>query len=211
MFKSAVKYLFALLLLGPVFMACEPCDECGPQDAYPYFNLSILNRTSLDTLNQYRTRINTDLQQINTALNNPSNAPVADSLNNIKAVKTDSLNLINGLISITNSRLISIESINGQTNLFKNRNDGDSLTKFRIPINTADTITFYEIKVEYADLLYQLSISYEITDSVINDKITSAIKKLRVQDHSFDSLRPPFGCSPAFECISNRLEIYVEI
>lgn len=211
MFHSAIKYIISLFLLATVFWACEPCDECGPQDAYPYFNLSILNKTSLDTLNQYRTRINTDLQQINTALNDPTNAAVADSLNTIKAVKTDSLNLINGLIAITNSRLISIESVNGQIDLFKNKNDGDSLTKFKIPINTADTITFYEIKIEFADLPNQLSISYEIIDSVINDKITSAIKGLKVMDHSFDSLRPPFGCTPTSKCISNQLEIYVEI
>ena len=53
-----------------------------------------------------------------------------DSLNNLKAVKTDSLALINALIATTNNRSISIQSINGEDSLFENRNGGDSLTRF---------------------------------------------------------------------------------
>jgi anion-transporting ArsA/GET3 family ATPase len=211
MIKTAFKYIVIIFTSLSIFWACEPCEDCGPDDAYPYFNLSILNKTSLDTLNQYRSRLNNEIKAVDTELKKPENSPVADSLNNLKAVKSDSLALINALIKITNEKTISIESINGKTNLFENRNGGDSLSKFRIPINTLETNSEYIFKIEFADSLRLMKIEYQLYDTTINSKITKSVRDLQVIEHQFDSLRGPFGCRPLSECISNELEIYVEI
>jgi anion-transporting ArsA/GET3 family ATPase len=209
--KTALQYIVLIFIGIPVFWACEPCDDCGPENAYPYFNLSILNKTSLDTLNQYRSRLNNEIKAVDAELDKPENAPVADSLNNLKAVKSDSLALINALIKTTKEKTISIESINGETNLFENRNGGDSLSKFRIPINTLETASEYFFKIEFTDTIRLMKIEYQLNDTTINSKITKSVKDLRVIEHQFDSLRGPFGCRPLSECISNELEIYVEI
>lgn len=209
--KTALKYIGIIVIGIPIFWACEPCDDCGPENAYPYFNLSILNKTSLDTLNQYRSRLNNEIKAVDTELDKPENAPVADSLNNLKAVKSDSLALINALINTTNSKTISIESINGETNLFENQNGGDSLSKFRIPINTLTTTSEYFFKIEFTDTIRLMKIEYQLNDTTINSKITKSVKDLKVIEHQFDSLRGPFGCRPLSDCISNELEIYVEI
>lgn len=211
MMKTALKYIGIIVIGIPIFWACEPCDDCGPENAYPYFNLSILNKTSLDTLNQYRSRLNNEIKAVDTELDKPENAPVADSLNNLKAVKSDSLALINALINTTNSKTISIESINGETNLFENQNGGDSLSKFRIPINTLTTTSEYFFKIEFTDTIRLMKIEYQLNDTTINSKITKSVKDLKVIEHQFDSLRGPFGCRPLSDCISNELEIYVEI
>lgn len=211
MMKTAFQHIVIILIGIPIFWACEPCDDCGPENAYPYFNLSILNKTSLDTLNQYRSRLNNEIKAVDAELDKPENAPVADSLNNLKAVKSDSLALINALIKTTKEKTISIESINGETNLFENRNGGDSLSKFRIPINTLETASEYFFKIEFTDTIRLMKIEYQLNDTTINSKITKSVKDLRVIEHQFDSLRGPFGCRPLSECISNELEIYVEI
>ncbi|MGJ3234639.1 hypothetical protein [Marivirga sp.] len=211
MMKTAFQYIIIILIGIPIFWACEPCDDCGPENAYPYFNLSILNKTSLDTLNQYRSRLNNEIKAVDAELDKPENAPVADSLNNLKEVKSDSLALINALIKTTKEKTISIESINGETNLFENRNGGDSLSKFRIPINTLETASEYFFKIEFTDTIRLMKIEYQLNDTTINSKITKSVKDLRVIEHQFDSLRGPFGCRPLSECISNELEIYVEI
>lgn len=212
MIKSAIKYITVIILGLGIFWACEPCDDCGPDNAYPYFNLSILNQTSLDTLEkQYKNRLTDELELVDEALDDPENAPVVDSLNNLRAIKADSLALINALIKTTNDKLISIASINGKTNLFENRNGGDSLKKFRIPINTNQNESDYVFQIEFADTTHYLKIRYELNDTTINNKITKSAKQLEVIEHQFDSLRGPFGCKPISECISNELEIYVEI
>jgi hypothetical protein len=211
MLKTAYKYILIIIIGLSTFWSCEPCDDCGPDNAYPYFNLSILNKTSLDTLSQYRNRFNDEIAAIDEALSNPDNAPFADSLNNLRKVKSDSLALTNALISTVNEKVISIESINERTNLFENRNGGDSLSRFRIPINTLETSSEYIFKIEFADSLRYMKIEYQLNDTIINDKITKSVKDLRVIEHQFDSLRGPFGCRPLSDCISNELEIYVEI
>lgn len=211
MIQTAIKYIIAITLGLVIFAACEPCDDCGPENAYPFFNLSILNKTSLDTLNQYKTRIASEITEVNNALDNPDNAPVVDSLNNLRDIKSDSLALINALIKTTNEKTISIASINGKTNLFENRNGGDSLKRFKIPINTNQTESDYVFQIEFADTTHYLKIRYELNDTTINNKITKAAKQLEVIEHQFDSLRGPYGCRPISECISNELEIYVEI
>ncbi len=212
MIKNSLKYFIILALGIALFWACEPCDDCGPDNAYPYFNLSILNQTSLDTLEKpYKERLTDEIEQVDEALDDPENAPVVDSLNNLRKIKADSLALINALIKTTNDKLISIASINGKTNLFENKNGGDSLKKFRIPINTNQTISEYVFQIEYAKTTHQLKIRYELNDTVINNKITKSVKQLEVIEHQFDSLRGPYGCRPISTCISNELEIYVEI
>ncbi|HET8859745.1 hypothetical protein [Marivirga sp.] len=211
MINNTIKYLSIILLGVTLFGACEPCNDCGPNNAYPYFNLRILNETSLDTLTAYQERITNEIDAVDEELDNPENAPVADSLNNLKAIKSDSLALINALIRTTNEGSISIESINGETNLFQNRNGGDSLTRFRIPINTNQGESNYMFKIESADSIRYLKIQYQLIDTTINDKITKSAKNLTVIEHQFESLRGPFGCNPIQNCISNELEIYVEI
>jgi hypothetical protein len=212
MIQSAIKYFIVITFGLVIFWACEPCDDCGPDNAYPYFNLSILNQTSLDTLKEhYKKRLTDELEAIDNELDDPGNAPVVDSLNNLREIKSDSLALINALIKTTNEKTISIESINGKTDLFENRNGGDSLSRFRIPINTLQTESEYIFKIEFADSLRFMKIEYQLFDTTINDKITKSVKNLRVIEHQFDSLRGPFGCRPVSECISNELEIYVEI
>lgn len=212
MIQSAIKYIAVIILGLGLFWACEPCDDCGPDNAYPYFNLSILNETSLDTLKeQYKKRLNKEIKAVDNELDDPENAPVVDSLNNLRKIKADSLALINALIKTTNDKLISIAFINGKTNLFENRNGGDSLRKFKIPINTNQNESDYVFQIEFADTTHYLKISYELNDTTLNNKITKSAKQLKVIEHGFDSLRGPFGCKPISECISNELEIYVEI
>lgn len=211
MIKTAIKYISVIILGLSLFWACEPCDDCGPDNAYPYFNLSILNETSLDTLKEYKTTLNKEIKAIDNELDDPENAPVVDSLNNLRAIKADSLALINALIKTTTDKLISIASINGKSNLFENRNGGDSLKKFKIPINTNQTESEYVFQIEFADTTHYLKIRYELNDTVINNKITKSVKQLEVIEHQFDSLSGPYGCRPISECISNELEIYVEI
>ncbi|MGM0581118.1 MAG: hypothetical protein ACQETL_10590 [Bacteroidota bacterium] len=211
MIQSAIKYISVIILGLGLFWACEPCDDCGPDNAYPYFNLSILNKTSLDTLKQYKTRLNNEIKAVDNELDNPENAPVVDSLNNLREIKADSLALINAIIKTTNEKLISIESINGKTNLFENSNGGDSLKTFKIPINTNESESDYVFQIEFADTTQYLKIRYKLNDTTINNKITKSAKQLEVIEHQFDSLRGPYGCRPISECISNELEIYVEI
>ncbi|ADR22877.1 hypothetical protein MATR_32740 [Marivirga tractuosa] len=211
MIKTAIKSFTAIILGLGLFWACEPCGDCGPENAYPYFNLIILNQTSLDTLGEYKERLSDEIKDVDDELDDPGNAPVVDSLNNLRAIKADSLALINALITTTKEKTISIASINGESNLFENRNGGDSLKKFRIPINTKQTESDYVFQIEFADTTHQLKISYELNDTVINNKITKSVKQLEVIEHQFDSLRGPYGCAPISECISNELEIYVEI
>ncbi len=211
MIQRAIKYSIAITLGLVIFWACEPCDDCGPENSYPYFNLTILNETSLDTLTQYKKRLTTEVATVDAALDDPENAPVVDSLNNLREIKADSLALINALIKTTNEKTISIASINGETNLFENRNGGDSLKRFRIPINTNQTESDYVFQIEFADTTHHLKIRYQLNDTTINNKITKAAKQLEVIEHQFDSLRGPYGCRPISQCISNELEIYVEI
>jgi len=211
MIKRAIKLLSAITIGLIIFWGCEPCDDCGPDNSYPYFNLSILNKTSLDTLQQYQTRLTKELKNVDEALDNPDNISIVDSLNNLKTIKSDSLASINALIKTTNQKKISIESINGETELFKNNLGGDSLSKFKIPISTLERESEYNFKIEFADTTHYLKIQYQLMDTIINSKITKSAKNLQVLDHQFDSLRGPFGCRPLSECISNELEIYVEI
>lgn len=211
MIKSTIKYITAITLGLVILWACEPCDDCGPENSYPYFNLSILNKTSLDTLKQYKGRITNEIKAVDVALDNPENAPVVDSLNNLRTIKTDSLAVVNAIIQTVNNKLISIESINGETNLFENSNGGDSLRNFKIPINTYQNESEYVFHIESTDTTYYLKIRYELNDTSINNKITKSAKQLQVIEHQFDSLRGPFGCRPKARCISNELDIYVEI
>lgn len=211
MIKTIFKYLLVLMLGLPLFWSCEPCDDCGPDDAYPYFNLTILNRTSLDTLNQSQVRLTAEISVIDSALDNPENIPVVDSLNTLRAVKTDSLSFINALIRTTNDGTISIASINGESNLFENRQGGDSLSRFRIPLNTLQNESEYTFEIEFLNGTRDLKVEYQLFDTTINEKITKSAKNLSVIEHQFDSLRGPFGCQPRLECSSNELEIYVEI
>ncbi|SMG47362.1 hypothetical protein SAMN05661096_03378 [Marivirga sericea] len=211
MIKTASLYIGIFVASLAFLWACEPCDDCGPDNAYPYFNLSILNKTSLDTLTQYKARLNNEIEVVDAALADPENAPVVDSLNNLRNTKTDSLAIINGLITITNSGTISIESINGTTNLFENKNGGDSLSSFKIPLKTTESQSEYVFQIEFSDFQYSLKIEYELSDTIINSKITKSAKELNVIEHQFDSLAGPYGCNPVSKCISNELEIYVEI
>jgi hypothetical protein len=211
MIKTASIYILVLVTSLLLFWACEPCDDCGPDNAYPYFNLSILNKTSLDTLTQDKTRLNTEIAAVDAALDNPENAPVVDSLNNLRKTKSDSLALIDGLIKITNKRTISIESINGETNLFENKNGGDSLSRFKIPLNTRQPESEYVFQIEFSNSPHSLKIEYQLSDTIINSKITKSAKNLSVIEHQFDSLAGPYGCKPLSKCTSNELEIYVEI
>jgi len=211
MIQTAFKYITVISLGLALFWACEPCDDCGPENAYPYFNLSIFNKTSLDTLTQYKTRLNNEIEVIDGVLDDPDNAPIVDSLNNLRTIKADSLALIQALIKTTNEGTISIESINEETNLFENGNGGDSLSRFRIPIKTLEKESEYVFQIEFADNTHYLKIQYQLVDTTINAKITKSAKNLQVIEHQFDSLRGPFGCKPVSECTSNELEIYVEI
>ncbi|WKK87117.1 hypothetical protein QYS48_10050 [Marivirga arenosa] len=209
--QIAGKVLLSIIIFSTLFWACEPCDDCGPENTYPYFKLSILNKSSLDTLIVDKARIETEIDSIDDALANPDNSSIQQALNNAKTVKSDSLTLINDLIKDTNSKLISIASINGEKNLFEDKNGSDSLKLFRIPINTNQDESDYAIAIEFVEKEEYLKIKYELFDTIINNKITKSAKSLEIIEHSFDSIRGPFGCTPINECISNQLEIYVEI
>jgi len=200
--------LISTLIL--VMLSCEPCEECGPEGASPYFKLTILNRTSLDTLSADDTRFKDDLKSTKEALNNPEFSGKTDSLNTQVAILEDSIDILADLIRVTKARLISIEQINGESNLFENAQGGDSLVNFRIPLDPYNTFSDYEIKIEGADSSNNLSVSYTLKDSVIESRITKAAFDFKVESHNYDSINGPRGCSKEV-CISNELTLYVEI
>ena len=210
------KVFFKLISFGLIptlilaMLSCEPCEECGPENASPYFKLTILNKTSLDTLNEDNTRFKNDLTTTKEALNNPEFSGKTDSLNAQVAIIEDSIDILTDLIRITKARLISIEQINGESNLFENDQGGDSLVNFRIPLDPNNTFSDYVIKIEGTDQSNNLSVSYTLKDSVIESRITKAAFDFKVESHNYDSINGPRGCSKEV-CISNELTLYVEI
>lgn len=210
-FNLPVNLLIIFILVGIFTSGCEPCNDCGPKNAYPYLNLSILNRTSLDTLQDDSSAFANELKIIDSLIKDPANTPIIDDLNKEKAENQEALNYIKNLITLTRNKMISIQSINGETGLFINRNGGDSLTNFKIPINTNSTESEYDIQIEFAKFSNRLKISYELSDTVLNNKITNKVSNIQVIEHSFDTLKGPRGCSPIINCSSNELKIYVEI
>ncbi|MBK6263562.1 hypothetical protein JKA74_00830 [Marivirga sp. S37H4] len=210
-FNTPLSFLKITALAAILFTACEPCYDCGPENAYPYFNLSILNKTSLDTLRTDSSALVAEIKAIDNLIKDPANAPIIDSLNSEKTASQQSLTYIKNLITTTKNRLISIHSINGEEGLFINQNGGDSLTRFKIPINTNTNESEYQIQIEGANFENYLKISYELSDTVLNSKITKKASNLQVITHEFESLISPRGCTPIIECSSNELQIYVEI
>jgi hypothetical protein len=210
------KYILHIILTVSVTLliftsACETCYDCGPNDAYPYFKFTVLNKTSLDSLSIDVTRLKAEVKTIDALLADQSNAGKSDSLNGLKSIKVDSLSFYNSLVSIVKSRLISIKSINSKLNVFQFAEDeDDSLVNFQIPINPNDLVSRYIIEIEGANFSKELAISYQLVDTIIDSKITKAAKQLLVMEHTFDSLRGPYGCSKTV-CISNNQTIYVEI
>ncbi len=193
------------------FASCEPCRDCGPDKAFPFFRLTILNKTSLDTLNANLTALQNASDSIKIALDSNTNVgTVIAELNAQQLILTESITLIKGIIKVVNSRLLSIESINGVFNLFENAQGGDSLVQFVVAIDPNKTSATYNIKVEGVKSSNRLTIAYELQDTVINNKITKAAKKLRVVEYDFDSINGPRGCNKEV-CISNEQTIYVEI
>lgn len=210
-FSGGIILSFIIAVVTLNISGCEPCTDCDPQNAYPYFNLSILNSTSLDSLSKDSINYASEIKKLDTLIEDGNNAPIFDSLNARKTVVEDSLVLLKNIITTVKERLISIESINGERDLFINRTGGDTLSSFRIPIDGSSNESEYTIQVEHADFINYLKVSYKLSDTVINNKITKAAKNLRIIDYEFDSIRGPYGCSPVLECSSNELEIYVEI
>jgi len=211
--NKVILRLFYLGLISTVVLAtlsCEPCDECGPEGASPYFRLTILNRTSLDTLNSDNDKFQNDLESTKEALNNPEFSGKTDSLNAQVDILEDSIDILADLIRITKARLISIEQINGENNLFENAQGGDSLVNFRIPLDPNSSFSDYEIKVEGAENSNNISVSYLLKDSVIESRITKAAFDFKIDAHDYDSINGPRGCSKEV-CISNELTVYVEI
>ncbi|GAA5027161.1 hypothetical protein GCM10011506_13490 [Marivirga lumbricoides] len=210
-FSGGILLSFIVILLSLNLSGCESCKDCNPENAYPYFNLKILNRTSLDSLRVDSSGFVSEIKLLDSLLADRNNAAIADSLTSRKTEATDSLTFVKNVITTVKSGLISIESINNERDLFTNRLGGDSLTFFRIPIDGTSTESEYYIQVEHADFINYLKISYTLSDTVINNKITKAAKGLKVIDYEFKSIRGPYGCTPVLECSSNELEIYVEI
>lgn len=200
-----------LLTVLAISSSCESCRECGPDNAYPYFKLTVLNRTSLDTLNLDVTRLKAEIKEIDTKLADIANAGQTNELNALKAIKSDSLAFYNSLVSTVNRRLISIAAINSNEEVFTFEEDeDDSLINFGIPIDPNNLSSNYIIEFEGSDTQKELSISYTLVDTLLNSKITKAAKNLQVIYHDFDSLRGPYGCTKS-NCISNKQTIYVEI
>lgn len=210
-FSGGIILLIIIAVVSFNISGCEPCTDCDPQNAYPYFNLKILNSTSLDSLRADSSGFVSENKLLDSLIADGSNAPIADSLNARQTVVEDSLVLIRNIITTVKARSISIESINNEKDLFTNRNGGDSLSSFRIPIDGTTNESEYFIQVEHADFNNYLKISYDLIDTVINNKITKAAKNLKVLDYEFKALRGPVGCAPVLECSSNELDIYVEI
>jgi len=210
-FSVAKHFLLYLSICSVVGLAsCEPCEDCGPENAYPYFNFTVLNRTSLDTLLAIRDTLQVDLDTVNSNLDDEAFIEARDSLNDKKEVLSDSISLMNDLIRIVNSRLLKIKSINDTEDLFRSDLRGDSLTNFKIPLSANENISSFEILIEGTDSVNQLVVSYTLTDTVINNKITKAATNLGIITHDYETISGPYGCS-GNNCISNELTIYVEI
>lgn len=221
-----MKKLSLLALILFLIIGCEPCEDCGPTNNSPYFNLSIFNETYYLSLKvdsgQFETNlanIDTLIDELETAIENDSMDMEAvfqariDSLLRKDTVYNDSLAIINNHISDVQDRLISIESINGINNVFRREDDeSDSATSFRIPLNVGSTESAYEIKIRGIDAKRFLRVTYSLEDTVINNRVTKNAKNLQViGETDFDSIRGPFGCEPIINCSSNQLNIYVEI
>ncbi len=221
-----MKKLSIFIFITLIIVGCEPCDDCGPVNNSPYFNLSIFNKTYYKSLKYDSCQFEIKLANIDTLITELETAIEIDSMDmrvvfqeridsllREDSVYSDSLVIINTFISDVQDRLISIESVNDINNLFKREGDEtDSATSFRFPLNANSTESAYEIKIGNSDIERSFSVSYSLEDTVINNRITKSAKNLQIIGESdFDSISGPFGCEPVINCSSNQLNIYVEI
>lgn len=223
--KLRLKKLSVFVIISILIVGCETCDDCGPVNNYPYFNLSIFNSTSLDTLridsSNYivaLANIDTMVMELETAIEEDPNMEdfyqvKIDSLLKLDTLNNQLLSSINSKIRDTRGRLISIESINDVGDLFlPEEGESDSASSFRIPINAGASESEYNIKIGNSDIKRFFRVSYTLEDTVINNRITKSAKNLQIIGNSdFDSISGPSGCSPVINCSSNQLNIYVEI
>ncbi len=219
------KPFFLFLFISSLIVGCETCDDCGPVNNSPYFNLSIFNSTSLDTLQVDSMQFEINLANIDTLINELEAAIEIDTLDMEAEFQrridsalvqdtlyTDSLAIVKNIIRDIKDRLISVESVNGVNNLFMREEDeSDSASTFRIPLNAGSFESAYEIKIGNSTIEKFLRVTYTLEDTVVNNRVSKSAKNLKVEAHDFDSIRGPFGCSPVVNCSSNQLNIYVEI
>jgi hypothetical protein len=202
---------FSIILSGILgaLSSCEPCDDCGPENAYPYFTFSVMNRTSFDTLTVQRTRLREDITAIDEALDAEPTSSEEDSLNTVRTQKQAELDRINDLISDINGLIVSIDTLNNETGVFINSDGEDSLRSFRFPLDVTANTARYIMSI--GGVRDTLEISYQLEQAILNNKISYDASDLSVEYYSFDSLRGPYGCNSEEGCISNELKIYVEI
>ena len=211
LFSMRLLLLCALPLYTIFLTSCDPCQDCGPNNNYPYFKFQVFNRTSYDTLLVDKTRLSASIKTIEEEISQTTDNEIKEILEAEKEKLVDSLDYYNTLIADTKAFKLKIESINGEEGLFYSElQETDSFSQFRIPLRFNADSTEYSIKIYGKELENMLAVSYDLKDTIINDKITEAAFNLAVKRHDFDSLNGPKGCEKEV-CVSNEQTIYVEI
>jgi hypothetical protein len=204
-----IGLVFTLLAVG--LASCEPCLDCGPDNNFPFVNFTVLNRTSLDTLTQRQAETNGRIEQLELARESATNTREIDSINLLIDQFTAIRASLQRKITHTENRLIRIDRINGQENLFFDSfRNTDSLRLFRLPLNANDTISRFVIEI--ANVQAELEVTYQLDLNVVNRKLKSSAFNLRILSHTFNELSFIRGC-PGRDtlCNTNLGQIDVEI
>lgn len=202
---------FSIVVVAACGLAsCEPCLDCNPDNAYPFFRMEFFNKTSLDTLSQQNTALNALLTEIEETLTGGSvSQRERDSLLNLQIITAEQIAVLQRMISDINNKLIRIDEINGQAELYYDAERNiDSFNLFRIPLDMySDTTT---ISFRLGTYEASMTVSYQRGQAVDNNKLKEMAYNLRLVSHTFDSLSISRSCGRDTLCNTNRTEVYVE-
>lgn len=191
----------ALLLLG--FHRCTPCNDCGPQENFPYITLRFFNMDSLAKVDTVLSALQDSLLVLNDSINqgNDQYIPVRDSLQNIATFfQTVQTNIKNGKIRINE---VAGEGSN-KILFFKDSLTHDSLTTFRFPMAMDKDGSEYLINI--AGRIDTLQINYELKTETHGQSIIRLAYGISVTGTSYDSVK--ISCYHNL-CLSNETTISV--
>jgi len=176
--------LYVLILSLLAVVACDPCTDCGPLEAEPFFRLKFINQDSLEA-------IQTELDKIEALLENTEET---DSLDSVKNVLTS----VQSVIENGNLQVTSISFLNtGLQETFE-----DSATSYTAPLSFTENRNTYSIEIE--NEVYELVIQQQLFDSVgVDRKVRRLSTQLEVNDHTFQLVETECTDEES-ECLSSQ-------
>lgn len=198
--KNWFFYIGFLLLLG--FTACEPCQDCGPQNAYPYIKLKFFNQEAYDYYKPQQDSLTAVIKDLNAQLKNNKSDSLQKALDEAKSAKQT----VDAQLTLINNNKNRMVSLNGDTSIFRNEKTNDTLSLFPFPIDVNHDTSRYAIQLPGKH--DSLVLSYKRSQSYVNGKVSYDIYNLRVLYHSFDSLSAPNTCEGPSDCLSNNQTLY---